>query len=203
MPDLIAGWVPLLILAVLALSFVARMVGRPGEAAALRQVAQNRGWRFVPGSSGGPAIRWEVGAGEGDARFREGKRRFLLGRHVRVRVPVSLASGARVRLVPPMRKHGRAMDVVYPSRTPSGYDEVDHRYDVHATSADLLRAVLADGTAERLVRFHPRIWIEVDGRRVEVRLAGEASEHLIETALSTALAVAARVQSAPSAPADG
>jgi hypothetical protein len=108
------------------------MFGHPDEAKALNAVAQKRGWQFVSGISGGPAIRIAASGGDGDVRFREGKRRFLLKRHVRVRLPLASAQrGLKLRIVPPMQRYGGSMQMLHPEPVTSPYPDIEELYDVH------------------------------------------------------------------------
>jgi hypothetical protein len=146
-------------------SYFMRMFGHPGEAKALEAVARARGWTYVSGVSGGPAVRIPLSGAEGEARFRAGKRRFLLGRHVRVRLALPDDDGLSLRIVPPMRKRGRAMQAIHPASMPSGDPRLNELYDIHASSEGLLRAALDDGTADTLIRQHPDLWLQIRSGR--------------------------------------
>lgn len=173
-------------------SYFIRMFGHPGEAKALEAVARARGWTFVPGISGGPAVRIPLSGAQGEARFRAGKRRFLLGRHVRVRLPLA-DDGLSLRIVPPMRRRGRAMQAIHPASTPSDDPRLNKLYDIHASSEPLLRAALADGTTDTLARLHPNLWLQIRSGRVEVRMAGTRDERLVSRAIDLALALRNRI----------
>jgi hypothetical protein len=196
MPELTPGTVIAGVAVLLLGSYLMRMLGHPGEAKALEAVARKRGWTFVPGTSGGPAIRIPAPNGEGEARFRAGKRRFLLGRHLRVRLPLPDAGGMSLRIVPPMRKRGRAMQMVHPAPATADDPRLDTLYDVHASSRELLRSALADGTADTLIRSHPNLWLQVRNGRIEVRLAGERDERLVNRTIDLALGLRARIAGA-------
>ena len=170
--------------------------GRQAEVEALQKHAVTRTRRYVPASEGGPSVRFDAGGQTGEARFRSGKRRHRLRRHVRVRIPLGRPGNVRLRIVPPMTEGGarRRFTTVYPSPFPSLGLLDDDQYEVHATSEALLRAALADGTAAVLTRHHPGIWLEIKTGRVEVRLAGDADEHLVARAIELAMGVHERTR---------
>jgi hypothetical protein len=193
MPELSPAIWSVGIAALIVGSYFMRMFGHPGEAKALEAIARARGWTFVSGIGGGPAVRIPLSGAEGEARFRAGKRRFLLGRHVRVRLPLSDDDGLGLRIVPPMKRHRRAMQAIHPASMPSDDPRLDKLYDIYASSEALLRAALADGTADTLTRLHPNVWLQIRNGRVEVRLAGRGDDRLVIRAIDLALSLRNRV----------
>jgi hypothetical protein len=181
-------------LAAMAFLWRTRFGGRE-EADAIRHHASRHGRRFISPDEGGPSVRFNAGEHEGEARFRSGKRRFRLGKHVRVRIPLGVPDDVRLRIVPPMGRGGRGYrSTVYPASVPSHSLLEKDQYDVHATSDALLTAALADGTAAFLARHHPGVWLEIKNGRVEVRLAGEVQEHLVGRAIDLAIGLHTRVR---------
>jgi hypothetical protein len=197
MNDATQALLPLLVIAGLAAMAVllrTRFGGRE-EADAIRQHASRHGRRFISPDEGGPSVRFDAGEHEGEARFRSGKRRFRLGKHVRVRIPLEVPDDVRLRIVPPMGGGGRGHRfTVYPASVHSHSLLEKDQYDVHATSDALLTAALADGTAAFLARHHPGVWLEIKNGRVEVRLAGEVNEPLVGRAIDLAIGVHTRVR---------
>lgn len=197
MNDATQAWLPLLVITGLAaMAFLLRTrFGEREEADAIRQHASRHGRRFISPDEGGPSVRFDAGEHEGEARFRSGKTRFRLGRHVRVRIPLGVPDDVRLRIVPPMSEGGRGHRfTVYPPSVPShGLLEKD-QYDVHATSDALLTAALADGTAAFMAQHHPGVWLEIKNGRLEVRLAGEVHEHLVARAIDLAIGVHTRAR---------
>jgi hypothetical protein len=191
------GWMPFLVMAMsAALLLVVRSTLGDGrkEAEALQRHARKHGRRFVDARAGGPAVYFDVDGHEGEARFRSGKRRFRLDNHVRVRIALSGADAIRLRITPPMIRHGRSMKMLYPAPASSQGRLPEDLFDVHTTSDAVLNAVLADGTVAFLRQRHPGIWLEIKNGRVEVRLAGEAHDRLIAQAIDVAIAVHARAR---------
>ena len=165
------------------------------ETEALARAARVEGAEFVADDEG-PLVRFHVDGREAEARFKNGKRRFLLDRHVRVRIPLEPDSALTLRIAPPMRRFGQRQLMMYPRPIVSG-NTLDVLYDMHASSQAILDEAIAAVTGEQLASLHPRLWLLAGKHGIEVRLAGDAHERLVTSAIAIARNLHARLRHAP------